>query len=166
MAEGSEHTNLKAQQHVLQLMGMDSHTLQSAGIPPQLVSRIYKALWVYSLGIHELITEVAHHARNNHVIIGTIFKIYAILLEDYQGEDYYVMALLQVEAESQRVLKLMEERFVKSLQLKQDNEIKLEAESVTSRRESNMSSCVMCSILSPCCLSHFCSFSPFDQDSK
>lgn len=57
-------------------------------------SRLYRALWVYSLGIHELVTEIAHHAKNNHIIIGNIFKVYAILLEDYQGEDY-VMALLQ-----------------------------------------------------------------------
>ena len=124
---------------------------------------------MYSEGMHELITEVTHHSRNNGAVIAAVWKTYAILLEDLQGEEY-AMALLQgrstrarsrsahaglqagaqssafavahllciclsvrayvpvfvppVEAESQRVLREMEERFSRSLQLKQDNEVK------------------------------------------
>lgn len=49
---------------------------------------------VYSLGIHEVMQEAAHHCRHSSSIIGAIWKTYAILLEDFNSEEY-VMALTQ-----------------------------------------------------------------------
>ena len=125
MAEGGEHSHVHVPErgHILASMGLDPRSLHTAGVPPALVHRVYKALWVYSEGMHELIIQVAHHCRGNRQVVASIWKCFAILLEDYAGEDY-VMALLQVENESQRVLKDMEERFSKSMQVKQDHEVK------------------------------------------
>lgn len=129
MAEGGDHThaNTNDRAHVLTAMGLDSRSLHTAGIPPPLVQRLYKALWVYSEGMRELVTEVSHHSRSNRVVVGNLWKCYAILLEDHRGDEY-VMAMMQIEQESQRVLREMEERFSKSLQLKQDSELRTQSE--------------------------------------
>lgn len=100
LAEGNDRTKL-GQFEPLRQLGIDRQALQEAGVPTPLIGRVYRALWVYSLGIHEMIAEVSYnaHADKRHSIMGAIWQTYALLLEDYDDEDY-VMALSAVQQQS------------------------------------------------------------------
>lgn len=96
----------------LRHMGLNEVTLEKFGLPMPIIYRVYRALWVYSLGMHELMEEVAHNCNNSSQVMAAIWKSYAILFEAYNKSNY-VMAIYQVEKESQKILKEMKELFVK-----------------------------------------------------
>ena len=59
-------------------MSIDRNSLLSQGIKPDYVNRVYKSMFVYSIGFNNLLKEIS---GKNPQLKKTIFKIYAILLE-------------------------------------------------------------------------------------
>jgi hypothetical protein len=61
--------------------GIDKLTLTNAGIPTEVVDRIFRALFVYSIGFYELMNKCLAHTKNKYCTITSIWKVYSILLE-------------------------------------------------------------------------------------
>lgn len=71
--------------------GIDRLALTNAGIPNELVDRIYRALFVYSVGFYELIKKCLCHCEKRYSIITSIWKVFSILLEYCCKTDYRML---------------------------------------------------------------------------
>ena len=67
---------------------IDRFKLSSAGIPNDVIDRIYKSLFVYSVGFYELIKSILEHTGKKYTIITAIWKVFSILLEYCCRTDY------------------------------------------------------------------------------
>lgn len=84
--------------------------LQEAGIPPEDIDRIYRALFVYSVGFHELIKKCLEHTKKKYTIITQIWKVFAILLE-YCCRTDYRMLISEISKESEDKIREKEEMY-------------------------------------------------------
>ncbi|OMJ77366.1 hypothetical protein SteCoe_23064 [Stentor coeruleus] len=91
----SESLNLPSQmlkqKSTIPLMqyGIDRTTLFKFGIDKQDIDRLYRSLFIYSIGFYQQIQKILEHSNKKYNIITGIWKVYAILLEyccqlDYQ----------------------------------------------------------------------------------
>ena len=71
--------------------GIDRLVLTNSGIPDDLVNRVYRALFVYSVGFYELIKKCLQHTEKKYTIITNIWKVFAILLEYCCRTDYRML---------------------------------------------------------------------------
>ena len=70
---------------------IDRISFQLNGIPNDLVDRVYRALFVYSVGFYELIRKCLKHIDKKFTIITNIWKVFAILLEYCCRTDYCML---------------------------------------------------------------------------
>lgn len=61
------------------------------GIPNETADRVYRALFVYSVGFYELIKKCLQHTEKRYTIITNIWKVFAILLEYCCRTDYNML---------------------------------------------------------------------------
>lgn len=61
--------------------GVDRVNLIKEGIPTEEVTRIYRGLFVYSVGFYELLKKAMTHSERKFTLITAIWKVYSILLE-------------------------------------------------------------------------------------
>lgn len=61
----SHQKNLRALSSLL----LDRDSLSTLGIPSNLINRMYRALYVYSMGFHDLISEIHQHSGNYVIYI-------------------------------------------------------------------------------------------------
>ena len=80
---------------------IDSLFLESQGVDKALVDRIYRGLFVYSLGFYEMVHKCLEHAKNKYTILASVWKVFSILLE-YCCKSNYQM-LIQKISEEHRV---------------------------------------------------------------
>jgi len=73
-----EHFDKSIENAALKKMSIDRNSLLSQGINPDYVNRVYKSMFVYSIGFNNLLKELS--GKNTH-LKKTIWKVYAILLE-------------------------------------------------------------------------------------
>lgn len=73
---------------VIAQYGIDRHTLRTAGIPKDVVNRVYKCLFVYSTGFHELLKKLLQHTEGKYMVIKSIWRTFAVLLEYCCKTDY------------------------------------------------------------------------------
>ena len=71
--------------------GIDRQTLVSAGISPEEVDRIYRSLFVYSVGFFELLKKILATTSRNYTIITAIWKVFQVLLEYSCKTDYKIL---------------------------------------------------------------------------
>ena len=71
--------------------GIDRISFQQGGIPAELVDRVYRALFVYSVGFYELIKKCLQHTDKKYTLITNIWKVFAILLEYCCRTDYQML---------------------------------------------------------------------------
>jgi len=83
--------------------GIDRLVLTNAGIPDDLVNRVYRALFVYSVGFYELIKKCLQHTEKKYTIITNIWKVFAILLE-YCCRTDYRMLISEISKEHKNAL--------------------------------------------------------------
>jgi len=88
--------------------GIDRETLKHLGVTDLNANRLYKALFVYSVGFYELLQTITSTVRNkdkstHSKIIGGIWTVYSILLEFCCKSDYKLLiSQLSVEHEDQK----------------------------------------------------------------
>jgi hypothetical protein len=75
----------------IQRYGVDRAELKAAGIPEETVDRIYRALFVYSVGFYELIKKCLEHTKKKFTVITAIWKVFSILLEYCCHTDYNML---------------------------------------------------------------------------
>lgn len=73
---------------VLERYGVDRKSLNDVGCHKDSVDRLYRALFVYSIGFYQLIRTLVKDATNNFVLVSKIWKVYIILLEYWNKTDY------------------------------------------------------------------------------
>ena len=71
--------------------GIDRQTLVDAGISGNDVDRIFRSLFVYSVGFFELLKKIVAASSNNFSIITSIWKVYQVLLEYCCKTDYRIL---------------------------------------------------------------------------
>ena len=71
--------------------GIDRMSLSNHGIPNDLGDRVYRALFVYSVGFYELLKRCLEHTEKKYTIITNIWKVFSILLEYCCRTDYRML---------------------------------------------------------------------------
>ena len=71
--------------------GIDRISLVNAKIPAESVDRVYRSLYVYSVGFYELIRNLLKHTEKKYTMITSIWKVFAILLEYCCRTDYRML---------------------------------------------------------------------------
>ena len=71
--------------------GIERQSLGKWGLNIDLIYRIYRGLFVYSVGFYELLNKLARHTRSKTSLIAAIWRVYSILLEYWWKTDYSMM---------------------------------------------------------------------------
>ena len=71
--------------------GIDRLTLTNAGIPNATVDRVFRCLFVYSVGFYEMIKKLISHCNRKYTIIISIWKVFSVLLEYCCQSDYRML---------------------------------------------------------------------------
>ena len=85
-------------------------TLVEAGIPNEVVDRIYRALFVYSVGFYELIKKCLEHTDKKYTIITALWKVFSILLE-YCCRTDYRMLISEISKEHKKEIEELELKY-------------------------------------------------------
>lgn len=62
------------------------------------IERIYRSLFVYSIGFYETIMNSVEHAKNKYTILASLWKVFQILLE-YCCKSNYQMLIAKITQE-------------------------------------------------------------------
>ncbi len=87
--------------------GIDRIAFQQAGIPLDLIDRVYRALFVYSVGFYELIKKCLQHTEKKYTLITNVWKVFAILLE-YCCRTDYRMLISEISKENKAEMENMD----------------------------------------------------------
>ena len=113
---------------------IDRVTFGALGIPGEFVDRVYRALFVYSVGFYELIRKILDHAEGKYSLITSVWKVFSILLE-YCCRTDYRMLFSEIQKENKKEIdamdacyqnKFMEQQLAESL-LKRNQESMIKA---------------------------------------
>jgi len=94
-------------QNPISRYGIDRLVLFNAGIPTEVIDRIYRSLFVYSVGFYELIKKLLEHTEKKYSMITNIWKVFAILLE-YCCRTDYRMLISEISKEHKAELEQLE----------------------------------------------------------
>jgi chromosome segregation ATPase len=89
--------------------GVDRQSLINAGVPSAEVDRVFRALFVYSIGFYQLINKAMGHVANKNVLVAGIWKVYSILLEYCCYKDYQMVVKTLVLEREQEVARIGDE---------------------------------------------------------
>lgn len=78
--------------------GIDRDQLRIGMVPNPTIDRIYRALFVYSLGFYEMLSKSLSQSNNKSNFQSSIWKIFSILLE-YCCKTNYQMLVSNIQAE-------------------------------------------------------------------
>ena len=81
--------------------------MAQAGIPIETIDRIYRSLFVYSVGFYELIKNCLQHTQKKYTLITNIWKVFAILLE-YCCRTDYRMLISEISKEHKAALEQLD----------------------------------------------------------
>lgn len=104
--------------------GIDRMTLSNNGIPSDLIDRVYRALFVYSVGFYELIKKSLSYTGKRYSIITNLWKVFAILLEYCSKSDYRLL-ISEISRQHKEQIEKMEVEFSEKLNLAYEKEAKL-----------------------------------------
>ncbi len=93
---------------------IDKLYLHAQGVPIEDIERIYRSLFVYSIGFYEMILNCTQHATNKYSILSSLWKVFQILLE-YCCKSNYQMMVAKISTEHKVELDRMEDEYTKEL---------------------------------------------------
>jgi hypothetical protein len=71
--------------------GIDRYTMTNAGVANEEVDRVYRCLFVYSVGFYEMLKAVLAQTEQNFQTITSLWLVFQILLEYCCQTDYKIM---------------------------------------------------------------------------
>ena len=107
--------------------GVDRLTLAKGGISDETIDRVYRSLFVYSVGFHELMKTCLKHTNNRFELITSIWKVFSILLEFCCKSDYKIL-VGELTIQNEQKLKQMEEEFKYKIDEMKEDELSLKSE--------------------------------------
>ena len=114
-------------QQPLSRYGVDRHSLAQAGVSSSDINRIYKALFVYSLGFYQLINKTMEHIDGKYTYIAGVWKVFSILLE-YCCKVDYCMVITKVQEEKRIALEQCEAQNRTQIAQLQEKNLKFQQE--------------------------------------
>lgn len=108
-------------QNPISRYGIEKLILVTAGIPTDMIDRIYRSLFVYSVGFYELIKSCLQHTAKKYSIITNIWKVFAILLE-YCCRTDYRMLISEISKEHKVQLEQLDRDYQKKSEEQANNE--------------------------------------------
>ena len=91
------------------LTGIDRQKLGKYGLNADQINRVYRGLFVYSVGFFELLKKCAAHTQNKGTLVSTIWRVYAILIE-YCCKTDYNMVISEVSRDFQTKIAVLEKQ--------------------------------------------------------
>jgi hypothetical protein len=92
-------------------IGMDRASLLKAGLTKKQIDRMFRALYVYSVGFHDTIREVSSRAPGMENVSSKIWRTYVYLLQECsEGKGNYQMAMSQMNEENREQLSQTKEQ--------------------------------------------------------
>jgi hypothetical protein len=104
--------------------GIDRISLNNAGIPEEVINRIYRCLFVYSTGFHQLISKLLQHTDGKYRVIKNIWRTFAVLLE-YCCKTDYDSLLDDIEREYREKQEDIENSFKDEIESLKNEKVKL-----------------------------------------
>lgn len=101
--------------------GINRSDLLDAGMDHETVDRIYRALFVYSVGFYELIKKCLAQTSKKYTIITKIWKVFSILLE-YCCRTDYRMLISEISREHDAALEELKAKYEARFQDQANNE--------------------------------------------
>lgn len=101
--------------------GIDRTTLLNSGLQSSEVDRIYRALFVYSIGFFQLIRKILEHTRKKYSIVTGIWKVFAILLE-YCCQFDYEMIIKTLNLEKKEEMNSLENEYKEQILKMEEHE--------------------------------------------
>ena len=108
-------------QNPISRYGIGRLTLVNNGIPPEIVDRIYRSLFVYSVGFYELIKNCLQHTEKKYSMITNIWKVFAILLE-YCCRTDYRMLISEISKEHKTEMEKLDKEYQRKAEEQANNE--------------------------------------------
>ena len=100
---------------------IDRNSLMVSGLQEDAINRIYRSLFVYSVGFYELIKTALKHTNSSYSIITNIWKVYTILLE-YCCRTDYRMLISEISKEHKAALEQLDRDYQKKAEDQANNE--------------------------------------------
>ena len=75
----------------LQRYFIDRVHLHMVNLDDTAIDRIYRSLFVYSVGFYEMLNKTLVHAKNKYTLLSSIWMVYSILLEYCCQSNYQMM---------------------------------------------------------------------------
>jgi len=101
--------------------GINRNDLYEAGMDDETVNRIYRALFVYSVGFYELIKKCLAQTQKKYTIITKIWKVFCILLE-YCCRTDYRMLISEISREHDAAMEELKAKYEARFQEQANNE--------------------------------------------
>jgi hypothetical protein len=101
--------------------GIDRMELTNNGIPNEMVDRIYRCLFVYSVGFYNMIGKIIQHSNQKYFLITRIWKVFSVVLEYCCLTDYKMM-ITQITDEHANEIQKLQDDFDLRCQTYIDNE--------------------------------------------
>jgi hypothetical protein len=95
--------------------------LLQAGIPNETIDRIYRAMFVYSVGFYELLKNSLEHIPSKFTIITALWKVFSILLE-YCCRSDYRMLISEITTQHKKEMEDIEAKYQKLFEEQANNE--------------------------------------------
>lgn len=86
-----------------------------------MVDRIYRALFVYSVGFYELLKRCLEHSEKKYAIITDLWKVFSILLE-YCCRSDYRMLIQEISLEHKKEMDELERKYQLKFEEQANNE--------------------------------------------
>lgn len=110
-----------AQKPALERYGISRLFLHSVNVPVDMIDRIYRGLFVYSIGFYEMLNKALMHAENKYTLLSSVWKVFSILLE-YCCKSNYQMLISKISTEHQQQMEQVQEGFHREIEALNRNE--------------------------------------------
>jgi chromosome segregation ATPase len=109
------------QKNPISRYGIDKQVLLQAGIPNDTIERIYRAMFVYSVGFYELLKTSLEHIPSKFTVITALWKVFSILLE-YCCRTDYRMLIQEITTNHKQEVEDLEAKYQRMFEEQANNE--------------------------------------------
>ena len=116
MEKDSAHETAWHKTHTpaLSSIGLDRKSMSAKGIPKTTIDRIYRAMYVYSAGFHEVLREIANFSANESIVT-SMWMAFSHLIEECE-EDQYNTGIQAIARENRKIVHKMKAAFEEKME--------------------------------------------------
>ena len=109
---------MSTQNPALKKYGLDRNSLLSKGLAISDLNRIYKSLFVYSIGFNDLLNELC---KRNMNLRKTIWRVYSVLLE-YCAQGHFEVMIAEIERDKNKKVEGLKKQIEKRQTIIENND--------------------------------------------